>query len=170
MGHYRNAHRRSGKIRKQCYDDRLARMYVRGEAMKNLIKIGIILLAACGGDEQQPPARETQMSSDDAPPPPAIDLQITQCNHTENAAIYGRPAVQWRAEHYGSEDPTSANLTVWQIKAGGANEFNFHLVHSGATYRIDTVEGSTKAGSGTVTVTRQDKGVQFVLSGKDGNG
>ena len=138
--------------------------------MKKFIKIGILALAACGGDSQEQPAPAVEMSSNHAPAPTPVDLQITQCTHTENASIYGKPAAQWRAEHYGSEDPTSANLTVWQMKAGGPDQFNFHMVQSGATYRIDTVEGSTKVGSGSVTVTRQDKGVQFVMSGKDQNG
>lgn len=105
-----------------------------------------------------------------APAPMPVDLQITQCMHTENAAIYGRPAAQWRAEHYGSEDPTSVNLTVWRMKAGGVDQFSFRMVQSGSTYRIDTVEGSSKVGSGTVTMTRQENGAQFVVSGKDAHG
>ena len=139
--------------------------------MKNAIKIGIVLLAACGGgNEEQQSQADTEQVSNDAPAPGAVDLQITQCTHTENASIYGKPAAQWRAEHYGSEDPTSANLTVWRMKTGGEDQFSFHMVQSGETYRINTVEGSTKVGSGTVTVTAQGKGAQFVMSGKDQNG
>ena len=131
----------------------------------------LILLAACGDAE---PDAQTELPKDDAVaagPAGNIDATVVQCTHTDQASIYNVKAAQWRAEYYGSGDVRSLNLTVWRPAAGGEDQINFAASKGGQQYRINTVEGGQKVGSGRVVIEEDDEGgARFVIDGEDQNG
>ena len=130
-----------------------------------------VLLAGCGDREADPQAEPQENSTAVAGPAGAIDATVVQCTYTDQASIYNVKAAQWRAEYYGSEDVRSLNLTVWRPVAGGEDQINFVANKGGEQYRINTVEGSEKVGSGRVIIEEDEEGgARFVIDGKDQNG
>ena len=137
----------------------------------------LTVLGACGGQEEagssaaseagERSAEVASRSKKKAAGSNPIDVKIDQCTFTERAQIYGRPAAQWRAEHSG--DP-SVNVTVWRMQADGAHQINLYVQQGDETSRMNTVEGSSMEGSGTVTVTPQENGVRFEIVGEDQSG
>ena len=137
-----------------------------------------ILLLGCGGEDR--PGSESTQESNSRPPSESavatpnlpgskpINAKIERCTFTEEAQIYGRPAAQWRAEQAGANG--NLNLTVWRMDADGAHQINMYVQQGDHTYRINTVEGSSKEGSGTVTVTPEGGGAKFEINGKDQSG
>jgi hypothetical protein len=145
--------------------------------MTRMVLLGVALLLACGGNGTEEAAEEdgtAQLSSatsspsteDNAPPSEPLTLNLDQCQHAPQAAIYNRPAKLWRAEQPGEN---YVSLTVWQLNAGGT-EFSLSRSAGSNTYRIDTVNGGQKVGSGSVAITSQGEGASFEISGKDQNG
>ena len=132
----------------------------------------IVTLAACGGSDAPQPENAEQ--SEAGAPAEAervrgdadLSFEIPQCKHAPQASIYNRMGEMWMVEQSGDE---SLNLTVWHLQSG-SDEFSFASSANGEQRRIDTVEGSTKTGSGNVTITRNGESVRFVIDGKDQSG
>ena len=132
----------------------------------------VITLAACGGSDA--PESETAEPSEAAAPAGAerargdadLSYDIPECKHAPQASIYNRMGEMWMVEQTGDE---SLHLTVWHLQSG-SDEFSFASSANGEQRRIDTVEGSTRTGSGNVTITRNGESVRFVIDGKDQSG
>ena len=131
----------------------------------------MIVVTACGGTDTDSEGEVPETETAVAGPAGNIDATVVQCTYTEEASIYNVKAAQWRAEYYGSEDVRSLNLTVWRPAAGGEDQINFVANKGGQQYRINTVEGSQKVGSGRVVIEEHDEGgARFVINGEDQNG
>lgn len=88
-----------------------------------------------------------------------------QCRHEPQASIYGTRAQLWMAEFAEGEGPR-VTLTFWQPRsAGAASQFQLQITRRGRTHRINTVQGSTPAGSGTAEFRPTALGGRFIISG-----
>ena len=140
--------------------------------MRLVVTLAIMLAASACADESQPdqPAADVENSTASNANLPAsgpIDVQVAECKHAPDASIYNRPASQWRAEQFGE---SHLSLTVWRYKDGRPTEFSFSTTRGDNTYRIDTVEGSTKVGEGTLEIVGNGEATAFEIRGKDESG
>ena len=140
--------------------------------MRLVVAFAVVFGCSACADQSQPnqtaeaeqnPASEAQ----DLPASEPINVQLSECKYAPDASIYNRAASQWRAEQFG-DNPIS--LTVWRHKDGGATQFSFYTTQRGNTYRIDTVDGSTKVGEGTVQIGNEGDATTFEIRGKDESG
>ena len=130
----------------------------------------VVLLGCADEPQSDQPAQSTPdqtASTSDVPASAPINVQLPQCMHAPEASIYTRPAEQWRAEQYGEN---TLSLTVWRMKSDGNTQFSLYTTQSGKTYQIDTVEGSTKVGEGSVGIRTEGAVTTFVIQGKDQSG
>ena len=140
--------------------------------MRLVVALAVVVgFSACADQSQSHETTETeQNSASDAASLPAsqpINVELSECKHAPDASIYNRAASQWRAEQFGD---TPLSLTVWRHKDGGATQFSFYTTQGGNTYRIDTVDGSTKVGEGTVQIGTEGEATTFEIRGADESG
>jgi len=98
-----------------------------------------------------------------------------ECQHTTEASIYNVPAALWRASFTAPDkrDLQSLNLTVWQPKAGGANQVTLAVQVGASTHQIATVRGGQMAGRGTAQVPSTGSagsGGTLTVDGEDAGG
>jgi hypothetical protein len=93
-----------------------------------------------------------------------------ECTFAPVASIYGVRAQQWGVRLSGGGELSSVGLTVWRPSAGGGDQLNLYVSVGSKSHRIDTVKGSQKVGSGTVTVQPKGMGGRFTIDGKDAAG
>jgi hypothetical protein len=123
-------------------------------------------LAACGGG-QPAASRSTSPAAVSAGAATAtssaatldgIDYRLSgdvTCQHTDDGSIYDVPAAMWHATLKDDGATVSyVNLTVWEFKQGGPDQFSIGLQVGGVFHHASTVKGATIVGSGTATVER----------------
>lgn len=98
------------------------------------------------------------------------------CEHSDDASIYDVPASMWHATLKADDAAVSyVNLTIWQLKEGGPDQFSLGLQVGGVFHHASTIKGATLVGSGTATVDRgattslhakgaDEKGVPFDIT------
>lgn len=91
-----------------------------------------------------------------------------RCAHEPRASIYGRPSALWSAEYAGSS--RRVTLTYWRAHSGAGDQFALSVGSGKAQHRINTVEGSTPAGSGRGTFRPTAAGGRFELRGTAADG
>jgi hypothetical protein len=122
-------------------------------------------LAACGGG-QSAPARSASLTASvagTASTSGAATLDGTDymlagdvtCEHADDGSIYDVPAAMWHATLKADGATVSyVNLTIWQFKQGGPDQFSLGLQAGGVFHHASTIKGATLVGSGTATVER----------------
>src|SRR4029079_12521516 len=136
--------------------------------MKNerfLAAVGVLsALAACGGgpaasrstSPAASPGAATAASS-------AATLDGTSytlsgdvtCEHADDGSIYDVPAAMWHATLKADGATVSyVNVTIWQFKQGGPDQFSLGLQAGGVFHHASTIKGATLVGSGTASVDR----------------
>ena len=141
--------------------------------MKSKYFVAVMMLLACGNDpDENTPQKDTteqtaEVMRNGADAAEMVNVQLDQCTYTPAASIYGRPAAQWRAESPASGNVGNLSLTVWRMATGGPEQFSLYTRQGEHDYRIDTVEGSQKVGSGSVVITQQGGAARFEINGTD---
>jgi hypothetical protein len=147
-----------------------------------LALIAALALASCGGGRpaasQSTPASSPGAASTATPSSAAVldgtSYALTgevECAHTEEGAIYDVPAAMWHATMRADGAPVSyVNLTVWQFKQSGPDQFSVGLQVGGVFHHASTIKGATLAGSGTATVERAGASATIHAKGADEKG
>jgi hypothetical protein len=92
------------------------------------------------------------------------------CEHADGASIYDVPAAMWHATLKADGATVSyVNLTIWQYKQGGPDQFSLGLQLGGVFHHASTIKGATLVGSGTAGVERAAK-VSLHAKGADEKG
>jgi hypothetical protein len=77
------------------------------------------------------------------------------CEHSDEGSIYDVPASMWHATLKADDAAVSyVNLTIWQLKKGGPDQFSLGLQVGGVFHHASTIKGATLVGSGTASVDR----------------
>ncbi len=93
-----------------------------------------------------------------------------KCGYEPNGYIYGRAAALWSVDYDAAGQP-SVSLSFWRHKAAGAgDQFSLSVSSGKAQHVIDTVKGSTPAGSGRATFRPTALGGRFEIQGKASDG
>lgn len=98
---------------------------------------------------------------------------IGRCMHSPGAALFSRPGASWvvQVKPPVATGLRSFGLTLWHMKdAQQESMFELYMVIDRSDRRISTMNGDTKNGSGTVTVTPHDSGGAFNIDGKTQQG
>jgi hypothetical protein len=94
-----------------------------------------------------------------------------ECTHTTDASIYEVPAAQWAARYSAeSGDITNLNLTIWQPKSGGPDQFNLSMRTGSTESRIATVKGGDIVGAGSAGVRPDGAAGTLTAEGTDAAG
>jgi len=127
----------------------------------------VVLFGAlsCGGG--RPSASATAKSSAAAPSAAATSSAATvdgadytltgdvTCEHAADGSIFDVPAAMWHATLKADGATVSyVNLTIWQFKQGGPDQFSLGLQAGGVFHHASTIKGATLVGSGTASVER----------------
>jgi len=92
------------------------------------------------------------------------------CEHSDEASIYDVPAAMWHATLKADGATVSyVNLTIWQYKQGGPDQFSLGLQVGGEFHHASTIKGATLVGSGTASVDRA-AAPSLHAKGADGKG
>jgi hypothetical protein len=124
----------------------------------------LFVAISCGG-RPSASASATAKSSAGAPPAEATSSTTTldgigytltgdvTCEHTDDGSIYDVPAAMWHATRKVDGATVSyVNLTIWQFKQGGPDQFSLGLQVGGVFHHASTIKGATLVGTGTATV------------------
>lgn len=97
---------------------------------------------------------------------------LGECHHTTEASIYEAPASQWHATYAGEADAElqHLNLTVWELKSGGAPQVTLAVLTGSGRHEIATVKGGPLKGSGSATVPPAGAAGTLSVTGKDDGG
>jgi hypothetical protein len=158
------------------------------------------LAACAGDAAKSRPASSTASDTAGAAPPPAaeaaspasgatsrgtVPLQIEavvggrsyrarglgECTHTTDASIYEVPAGQWAARFSAeSGDIGDLNLTIWQLKSGGPDQFNLSVRAGSTQSQIATVKGGNIVGAGSAGVRPSGAAGTLTAEGTDAAG
>jgi hypothetical protein len=93
------------------------------------------------------------------------------CEHSEAASIYDVPAAKWQATLKADGAPVAyLNLTIWQFKKGGPDQFSLGLQVGGVFHHVSTIKGATLTGSGSASVDRAGETPTLHAKGEDEKG
>lgn len=138
---------------------------------KRLVLIGLALLAGA-------PFLAGPVAAQ-APSPVKLTLVVAgrsetvrgtgSCGHEPRAWIYGRAAALWSVEYAAAGQP-SVHLSFWRHAAAGGDQFALSVSNGKRHHQINTVKGSTPAGSGKATFRATALGGRFEIQGKAADG
>jgi hypothetical protein len=139
---------------------------VRATILRLTLPVVLFVTVSCGGG-QPASSRSTSPAAVVAgaatPPSSAAVLDGTSytlsgdvtCEHADDGSIYDVPAAMWHATLKADAATVSyVNLTIWQFKRGGPDQFSLGLQAGGVFHHASTIKGATLVGSGTATVER----------------
>ena len=141
----------------------------------------VVAACACGGGSSAPQKSAAPAASEASPLAVTSSAAIVDgtdytlngdvtCGHTDEGSIYDTPAAMWHATVKSEAAPVSyLNLTIWQLKRGGPDQFSIGIQAGGVFHHASTIKGATLAGSGTATVER-DAATTLHAKGTDEKG
>jgi hypothetical protein len=93
------------------------------------------------------------------------------CEHSDDASIHDVPAAMWHATLKADGSPVSyVNLTIWQFKQGGPDQFSLGVQVGGVFHHVSTIKGATLKGSGSASVDRGAEKPTLHAKGEDEKG
>jgi hypothetical protein len=96
---------------------------------------------------------------------------LGECTHTADASIYEMPAAQWAARYSAeSGEITNLNLTIWQPKSGGPDQFNLSMRTGSTESRVATVKGGEIVGAGSAGARPNGSAGTLTAEGTDAAG
>jgi len=135
--------------------------------LKLTLPVVLFVTASCGGGRPSASASATAKSAAATPTADATssaavldgtDYTLSgdvTCEHADDGSIYDVPAAMWHATLKADAATVSyVNLTIWQFKQGGPDQFSLGLQAGGVFHHASTIKGATLVGSGTATVER----------------